>query len=131
MVRRRLRLTPRREDERRADRVELCRVELGYRLGEQRAGHGSQVIEADDAVDRHPVSRTDLDLCGDPSRGAGHERDDDVFQPRDRLVPCEYDDWSAAFVLELEPAHFAASYQGSSRIASRAFAAAQVSSIEP
>jgi hypothetical protein len=41
------------------------------------------------------------------------------------LVAGKHENRSAAFLLELEPAHLAVRYHGSSRIASRALAAAQ------
>ena len=61
-----------------------------------------------------------------PRAGARQEYDDDVLQSRDSFVACEYDNRAAAFVLKVEPADLSAGYQGSSRIAARAFATAHM-----
>ena len=112
-----------------ADRVESLCVESGDRLGQERLGHGSEVVEADGALDGHPVGWSEFDFGVEAADGAGHERDDDVAQPRQRFVAREDNDGAAPFLLELEPGDLAAGYQGSSRIASRAFVSAQASSV--
>jgi hypothetical protein len=105
-------------------RVKGCRcgsggVESGDRFGDQGVWDGSEVVEADGALDGHAVGWSDLHLSVDASDCACDERDDDVLWAGDRLVACEHDDRSAAFLLEFEPRDLAAGYQGSSRIASR------------
>jgi len=61
-----------------ADRVDSLSVEPGDRLGQERLGHGPEVVEADGARDGHPIGWSELDFGVDPADGSGHERDDDV-----------------------------------------------------
>ena len=121
----------RRASKRSAYRVHPRRIELCDRLGEQRSWHRPQVVEADRAHDRHTVRWSKLDLGLDPADRAGDERDDDVSQSRQRLLAGEHNDRPAPLLFEFKPANLAAGYQGSSRIASRAFARAQASSTTP
>ena len=112
-----------------ADVIHSRGVESGDRLGQKGAWDGAEVVKADGALDGHPVGRPDLHLGVDPADCAGHERDDDVLQTRNRFIACEHDNRSAAFLLKFEPRDLAAGYQRSSRTASRAFASAHSSSV--
>ncbi len=111
-----------------ADVAHSCCVESGDRFGDQGAWDRAEVVKAYGALDGHSVGRPDLHLGVDPADRAGHERDDDVLQARNRFIACKHDDRPAAFLLKFEPRDLAAGYQRSSRIASRAFASAHWSS---
>lgn len=111
-----------------ADSVHTCRVELGDRLCQERSRNGAQVVQADRAVDRHPVGGAEFNLAVDPAERAGDQRNDNVAKSWDRFVAGEDEDRTAALLLELEPDDVAARYQRSSRMASRALAIAQASS---
>ncbi len=86
-----------------ADRVHAGDVEAGDRLGQEGLRHGSEVVEADRALDRHPVFWSELYVGIDPSYRPSHQRNDYVAQPRERLVTCEDDNRAAALRLEFEP----------------------------
>ena len=61
-----------------AHRVHALAAELGDRLGQECLGHGAEVVQANRALDGHPVRWSELDFGVNPADGAGHERDDDV-----------------------------------------------------
>ena len=71
-------------------------------------GHGSEVVEADGALDGHPVGWSEFDFGVEAADGAGDERDDDVAQSRQRFVAREDNDGAAPFLLQLEPGDLAA-----------------------
>ncbi len=67
------------------DRVHLRSTELRDRLREQRLRNRPQVVEADRALDRHAVGRSELDFAVGAADRARDKRDA-VTQPRQRLV---------------------------------------------
>jgi hypothetical protein len=75
------------------------------------------------------VRWADLDFGLDPANGPGDEGDDDVSQPPQGLVTRKHHDRPTTLLFQLKPADLAARYHGSSRIASRALARAQASSV--
>lgn len=112
-----------------AGRVNTRSLEASDPLGQEGLGDGAEVVEADSALDGHPVVGPELDLAVDPADGTRDQRDDDVAKPWDRLLAGEDEDRAAAFLLKLQPDDVAARYQRSSRMASRALASAQASSL--
>jgi hypothetical protein len=118
-----------RAEESAADLAHLCLVEMRDRLDEQCARNSAQVVERDRAVDRHAISWAQLYLRRNVSDGARHQGNCHVPEARNCFVAGEDDNRPAPFLCQLEPADLTASYQGSSRIASRALARAQASSV--
>ncbi len=72
----------RRVTKRSADGIHPRRTELCDRLCQQPTRDRSQVVEADRALDRHPVRGPDLYFALDHADRSGHECDDDVSHPR-------------------------------------------------
>ncbi len=118
-----------RADEGAADLAHLRFVETSDRLDEQCTRNGAKVVERDRALDRHAISWPQLHLGRNVSDGARHQGDGHVPEARNCFVAGEDDNRPASFLCQLEPADPSASYQGSSRIASRALARAQASSV--
>jgi hypothetical protein len=46
---------------------------LSYRFGQERLGHGSEVVEADGPLDGHPVGWSEFDFGVEAADGAGYE----------------------------------------------------------
>ena len=90
--------------------------------------HGTEIVEADHAILGYAIRLAELNLAGDSADCSGDQGHDDVSKRRDGLVAGKNQDWPATLVCQLKPADLAASYQRSSRIASRALATAHVSS---
>jgi hypothetical protein len=104
-----------------AHSVHAFAAELGDRLGQECLGHGAEVVQANRALDGHPSAGPSWTSESIPRMVRVTSATTTLRSRGERLVAGEDHDGSAAFVLVLEPDDLAASYQGSSRIASRAF----------